>query len=123
MMDEMRSYLVYCMKLGSPFVFFISKIEPDFKKEFNIQGTFPTDLIFNFQEFRKRENYLTLVKDEEDLKYFNIQEHLDLQEPFTIVILSTYTDDASMQKVMDNIPNLDNFQIFKVYDEPAITKE
>mmetsp|Transcript_4126 Transcript_4126/g.3994 ORF Transcript_4126/g.3994 Transcript_4126/m.3994 type:complete len:119 (+) Transcript_4126:220-576(+) len=118
MMEEMRQYLVLTMKSGSTFVFFISKIEPDFKKEFNVDGIFPTDLIFNFEEFRKKENYKKLVKDEEDFDHFNIKGHMVLREPFTIVILSTYTDDASMLKVMENIPHLDNFEIFKVIDEP-----
>ena len=64
--EELRRKLVYCMKSGDNLVLFVDKIAPDFKSTLYHKEDFPTDVIFNFQEFRKTEVYKKVLRGEED---------------------------------------------------------
>lgn len=102
------------MQSGDRVVFFIDKIAPDFKNKFTDPNYFPTDKVFNFNEWRQKENYKKILKEDEDKDVFGNRGFYEMKDNFTLLILATYTDDETMQEVMKNIPNLDNFDIFCV---------
>ena len=54
------------MRYGTSFVINVDKICPDFKTQWTDDVIFPTELIFDFDEWRKRKNYMKIVKPEED---------------------------------------------------------
>ena len=54
------------MRTGTPFVIDMDTLMIDFMDEFKGADTlFPTETIFNWEEWRKPENYMKIVKEEE----------------------------------------------------------
>ena len=64
--ERLRKTCVFAMKYGDNMVMFIDKTAPDFKTNFTHKTEFPTDMMFNFEEFRKKENYKKLLRGDED---------------------------------------------------------
>ena len=48
---------------------------------------------------------------EEDKDSFGNQGWYEMKDDFTVVILATYEDDETMQEVIDNIPNVQDFNV------------
>lgn len=49
------------MRVGNRLILFVGKNTADFCNDFNDPENFPTDKIFNFNEWRKEENYKKIV--------------------------------------------------------------
>eukprot|EP00350_Pseudokeronopsis_sp_OXSARD2_P009890 CAMPEP_0170547996 /NCGR_PEP_ID=MMETSP0211-20121228/6316_1 /TAXON_ID=311385 /ORGANISM="Pseudokeronopsis sp., Strain OXSARD2" /LENGTH=94 /DNA_ID=CAMNT_0010853273 /DNA_START=115 /DNA_END=396 /DNA_ORIENTATION=+ len=94
------------MKTGDALVLHVDKLNPDFKKEFNLEESFPGDKIFNFGEWRRKEMYKTIVKEDEDVDVFGNKGWMEMKEEFTIVILCAAGDEKHKKEVMDNLPHL-----------------
>lgn len=77
------------MKAEDTLVIYVSNIAPDFKNNFSKEGAFPTDKVFNFNEWRKKENYKSILQDDEDKDSFGNKGWYEMKEKFQIVILST----------------------------------
>ena len=89
-LEELRRKCVYSMKSGDNFVMYMDKMALDFKTDMCHKEEFPTDLIFNFAEFRKKENYKKILRGDEDQDLFGNKGLFDQKDTFAISILATY---------------------------------
>ena len=64
--EKLRKTCVYAMKSGDNMVMYVDKTAPDFKTNFTDKADFPTEVMFNFEEFRKKETYKKLLRGDED---------------------------------------------------------
>eukprot|EP00347_Sterkiella_histriomuscorum_P016080 403354565 len=120
-LENMRKSLVQSMNFGARFVFYCGYQAPDFVNELTGGvSQFPSELIFNFKEWRKIENYKRIIKPEEDFDHMGNKDCFSMKPSFTIIILQDYDlNDPDCierrQELINNIPNvLDNFDIFEV---------
>ena len=55
------------MRIGDRLVIFIDKMKPNFKIEYNFPTDhWPSELIFDFKEWRSNDCYMKVVKPSED---------------------------------------------------------
>lgn len=104
-LEELRSGLVYSMRLGDNFVINSDNLNPDFKTEWQDDEIFPLDEICNFSEWREGEKYMKIVKEEENKDLLGTPKMFVMQPSFTMCFLYKYQSDARMVEVMNNIPN------------------
>eukprot|EP00355_Strombidium_rassoulzadegani_P004022 CAMPEP_0168616596 /NCGR_PEP_ID=MMETSP0449_2-20121227/5107_1 /TAXON_ID=1082188 /ORGANISM="Strombidium rassoulzadegani, Strain ras09" /LENGTH=180 /DNA_ID=CAMNT_0008657383 /DNA_START=20 /DNA_END=562 /DNA_ORIENTATION=+ len=96
-LDTMRAQLVQAMKAGERMCIMIGKIAPDFKEQFNDPLVFPTDTIFDFENFRKIENYKKVVREDEDYDYQNNKGCFMMHEDYNLVLLSNAQNEEEKQ--------------------------
>ena len=85
--EQMRKGLVYSMRIGDRYVLNCGKNMIDFKHMFNDPVNFPTDLIFNFEEWRKEENYMKIVRPEENVDLLGNKKCYFMNDNFDLIIL------------------------------------
>ena len=85
--ETLRRALVYCMRIGDRLVLHCGRYGIDFRTEFNDPVNFPTELIFNFDEWRKEENYKRIVRTEEDVDLIGNKKCYFLNDNFGIIIV------------------------------------
>ena len=90
--ETLRKALVYAMRLGERLVLYCGRYAVDFKTEFNDPVNFPTELVFNFTEWRKEENYKRIVRDEEDKDLMGNMKCYVMNDSFGIVIVQDIQD-------------------------------
>ena len=64
--ELLRKSIVYAQKVGDNLVLFVDEMAPDFKTKMTHKEDFPTDKIFNFGEWRKKDNYKSILRGDED---------------------------------------------------------
>ncbi len=87
---------------------------PDFIERFNKADSFPLDTISDFEDFRKKDVYKTIVKESEDEDTFGNKGCFEMKPDFTMVFLSTFQDEEIAQEVIRNIPKSNEMVILKV---------
>lgn len=85
--EQLRKALVLSMRKGDRLILFVGKNTADFCNDFNDPENFPTDVIFNFDEWRKEENYKKIVRPEEELDMFGNKSAFLMKPDFDIVIV------------------------------------
>ncbi len=90
--ETVRKGLVYSMRAGDRLVLFMGNIAIDWKNTFNDATWFPTDLIFNFAEWRKDAVYKKIVKPEEDVDLMGNKNCYFMREKFDLIILVNDAD-------------------------------
>jgi len=85
--ETLRKALVYSMRIGDRFVINCGKYSIDFRNQYNDPVNFPTDLIFNFDEWRKEENYKKIVRPEEDVDLIGNKKCYFMNDNFDLIIL------------------------------------
>ena len=79
------------MKTGKVFIFIIGKTLPDFHYEFcGGQTDFPTSLVFNFNEFRKAQNYRPVTRKGEEVVFQGDNHPFIMHDNFQILFLADY---------------------------------
>ena len=91
--ETLRKSLVYCMRAGERLVLDCGNIAVDFKGLFDTPGSFPVDQLFNFKEWRKEENYMKVVRDDENHDLMGNKKCYMMNDSFHIVILQNNEDD------------------------------
>ena len=66
-LDILRRGLVYSMRVGDTLVINIDKTMPNFTSDYNHKTEFPTERIFDFEEWRFYNNYMSVVKEDENV--------------------------------------------------------
>ena len=66
-LEVLRRGLVYSMRVGDTLVIHIDKTMPNFKTDFTHKTEFPTDKVFDFAEWRFYNNYMSVVKEDENV--------------------------------------------------------
>ena len=91
--ETIRKSLIYCMRSGERLVLQCGKGIPDFSKNKLASDAFPLmDMIFNFTEWRKEENYKKIVKPEEDHDLMGNKKCYYMNDDFDIIILQENED-------------------------------
>ena len=108
-LDVLRQGLVYSMRIGDTFVINIDKSCPDFITNYTHDEIFPTEEIFDWPFWccPDPENYMKIVKEEEDHDLLGNKKMYSMRDKFQMVILATYTTDEHLVKVIKNIPHSD----------------
>ena len=110
-LDVLRSALVYSMRIGDTFCINMDNLVMDFKDRWQDDQIFPLDKIVNFDQWRKYQNYMKVVKTEENHDLLGNKNCYCMNDNFTMVFLSKYTTDANIIKVLDSIPNSDSMDL------------
>ena len=92
--ETMRKALVYCMRIGDRLVLNCGKYNLNFVSEWADPVNFPTQLIFDFDEWRKDEVYKRIVRPEEDHDLLGNKKCYFMNENFDLIILRDITADT-----------------------------
>ena len=105
------------MRCGDRLVLQCGRLAIDFKGTFEGGAeNFPVDTIFNFQEWRKEENYKKVVRPEEDHDLMMNKRCYYMNKDFDIIVLQENEDDEEAKAELKlKIPHLqDSFDIFNI---------
>ena len=111
--ELIRKLLVASMKAGEFFILFTSSTVIDFKNTMCDEKNLPTELIFDFKEWRKETNYMKIVREEETRDMYGNKGCFIMNEEFSLCILANY-EEGIIDKVKENIPKIENFDIYIV---------
>ena len=95
------------MRTGDTFVINIDKIIPDFHSQYTDQHIFPADQILDWDYWHSDDNYMKIVKDEENYDLLGNKKMYYLMEKFQICILALYESDEQIFRITNKIPNSD----------------
>ena len=122
--EQMRRALVYAMRIGDRLVLHCGKYGIDFVREWTCPVNFPTNLIFNFDEWRKEENYKRVVRPEEDVDLLGNKKCYFMNDNFDLIIVQDIKDlteeDDKREEFKKLIPHMDScFEAFFVSRDGA----
>ena len=115
--EQVRKSLVSCMRTGDRLVLYCGKMAIDFLASFDGgPDNLPIETLFNFQEWRKEENYKKIVRPEENHDLLNNKNCYYMNEKFDIIILQENKGDSeSKESQKAKIPHLNgSFDIYIV---------
>ena len=94
------------MRTGDPLIIYLDHFLPDFYQEYTAdECTFPAEIIFDFQEWRKDDNYMKIVKEEENFDLIGNRPFFFQNENFHITFLAKYVSDEKCEKLKKLIPH------------------
>ena len=97
------------MRYGETFVINLFKSTPDFETTFSHKEIFDTDMIFNYMEFKKRENYIKCVKEDEMYGPGGMNNVFYADDQFTIVLLTSTKRQEDIDKLLQGLPHADDW--------------
>ena len=115
--ETLRKALVHCMRCGDRLVLQCGRLAIDFKETFDGgPDNFPVDMIFNFKEWRKEENYKKVVRPDEDHDLMMNKKCYYINKDFDIIVLQENEDDEEAKAELKlKLPHLqDSFDIFNI---------
>ena len=115
--ETLRKALVHCMRCGDRLVLQCGRLAIDFKEQFDGGAeNFPVDLIFNFNEWRKEENYKKVVRPDEDHDLMMNKRCYYMNKDFDIILLQENDgDDDSKEELKQKLSKYkSNFDTFIV---------
>jgi len=78
---------------------------PDFRDiSLNNPELFPFDLVFDFEQWSKYENYIKVVGYSENYDKKLEMDQYRMQKGFKVVILATYSNDTNSDLLLSRIP-------------------
>ena len=82
------------MRRGKNLMLDIAKSQPNFTSEYTNETSFKSDLVFNYTEWRKQENFMGFVREEErKADSENSEEGFELHPEYMLTIVSTADDE------------------------------
>ncbi len=102
------------MRTGDTLVINLDKLEVDFITEFT-GPQFPADKIFNYEYWR--DHYLQVVAEDEMFDCWENKGVFEMREKFMLAVICSYTTDADIVRVLQRIPNQDEFQKILIVSE------
>ena len=120
-LEVLRKSLVYSMRIGDVFALNCDNLNINFNELWTHPEILPLDEITDFDEWRERDNYMKIVKPDEDYDLIGNKKCYVMNEKFTMVFLYRYTTDEDMVRIVDNIPNSEmmRFLITQPQQEPG----
>jgi len=92
--EFLRKYLVRAARVGKKLIINVDKQAPDFINKYKGEKTMlPTDQIFNYEEWRKKENYINIVRANENYDSEIVTWNYHMLDGFTIIVLARYDSD------------------------------
>uniref|UniRef100_A0A7S3X935 Uncharacterized protein n=1 Tax=Strombidinopsis acuminata TaxID=141414 RepID=A0A7S3X935_9SPIT len=113
-LEELRKSCVGTTRTGNNYVFNIGKSVVDFKEMFNEKDVFPADKIFDREEWNKEENYMKIVKEEENVDLSGYKGQYVKSDTFHVVIIAAKSDEETLQKQMAAIPHIEKFRKIEI---------
>ena len=110
-LDVLRKGLVYAMRIGDVFAINCDNLNLDFKEKWSHPEIFPLDEITDFDEWKDNENYLKIVKPDENVDLIGNKKCYVINEKFTMVFLYKYTSDEDMVRILQKIPNSEMMRV------------
>ena len=108
------------MRSGQTLVINCEKTVPNFTADYNTPTdlrTWPTKVIFNQNVWAQKDNYMKIVRSDENFMLGGLNPGAySMQSGFNIIILSS-GDDNVMNKLADTIPHFDRFKKIKIRNE------
>ena len=94
------------MKTGKLFVFVLGKSLPNFRTDFcGGPNDFPASTVFNFQEFRKTQNYRPVTRKGEEVVFQGDNHTFIMHDNFQILFLADYENEEEIERVLHCIPH------------------
>ena len=121
--EFIRKGVVYAMRLGDTICLNLDNLVPDFKTEWTDEDELPMDEICDFEHWRKEENYIKIVKPNENHDLLQNKNMFTMKEDFSVCFLSVYRSDEDMLRVYENIPHSDQMQVFIVDAQQDVEEE
>ena len=109
-LEEMRAELVKAMRYGTTFVIDLWKSCPNFKTQFTNKEILDTEIVFNCAEFKKRDNYIKFVKEEEMYGPGGMNNVFYANDDFSIVLLTSLKQQEDIDKLVQGIPHADKWK-------------
>ena len=106
-LEVLRRALVYSMRIGDIFCINCDNLNIDFNDVWTHPEVFPMDEVSEFDEWRENDNYMKVVKPEENVDLIGNKKCYIMDKNFTMVFLYKYTSDEDMVRIVNNIPNSD----------------
>ena len=103
--EKLRSHLVHAVGHGTLLVLGMGKVNPEILAHQPAGNVWPAHLIFDFAEWRKEENYMSIVKEEENKDMMGNPRQYVLNPKFTMVILADYQSDEECQALLNVVPH------------------
>merc|ERR1712086_519307 len=71
----------------------------------------PADKIWNFAEWRKEENHMAIVREDENKSMLGSPGAYSLNSNFTIIILADYESEEKCQELINTLPHSQDFMV------------
>ena len=108
-LETLRTALVYSMRIGDTFVINLDKLAPDFNVKYTHDTIFPAEEIFDAPLWHNEENYMKVVREDEDHDLLGNKKMYVMRDKFTIAVLSLYDTDERIVDVCNAVPNSEDF--------------
>ena len=94
------------MRIGKTLVVCCSKELPDFKQNLRLDENFAItwDEVFNWAEFRKKENYMKLVKESENYDMLINKGKFECHKDFNITFVCRYVKEDDFYNLLECLP-------------------
>ena len=115
-MDRYRHAIVCTMLYSSMIAIYIGSEHLDFVEEF-CSDECPFDLILDSDAIRSRENYMKLVRDNENHDVHGNKGEFEMGHKFTIGIIADADEGLSIDQFYESIPHADKMQLFVVDEQ------
>ena len=107
--EVLRKAVVNAMRSGDTLCINLSKLTPDFSGEFSTD-VLPMSQFLNREEWRKADNYMRIVKDDEKYMIGGLNEgHYIMQDEFQVVVVTQTEKEEDLNKIIGSLPNFDQF--------------
>eukprot|EP00350_Pseudokeronopsis_sp_OXSARD2_P009945 CAMPEP_0170549238 /NCGR_PEP_ID=MMETSP0211-20121228/7427_1 /TAXON_ID=311385 /ORGANISM="Pseudokeronopsis sp., Strain OXSARD2" /LENGTH=109 /DNA_ID=CAMNT_0010855155 /DNA_START=179 /DNA_END=505 /DNA_ORIENTATION=+ len=108
----MREKTATAVKRGNRLIFQQSKCNCNYHIVFNDEKLFPANKVFNYEEWRKLENYKSILLEEEDYDDIGNYGWYRMHDQFTITISCHFLKMKDVYDVLDNIPHSQRFDVY-----------
>ena len=98
------------MRIGDVFAINCDNLNLNFNEVWSHPEILPMEEITEFDEWRENDNYMKIVKPEENVDLIGNKKCYMMNEKFQMVFLYRYTSDEDMVRIVDNIPNSDQMR-------------
>ena len=106
-----RKAVVNCLRNGDRLLYDFDKIAVDLTNEWTDEKIFPSAMILNREEYLKKDNYMKIVKDEENTGIGGLNPGYYIASPnFSMTFRSGATDEADVTKLLSGLPNNEQFK-------------
>ena len=92
--------MVMAMRYGSTFTVDLYLSTPDWKTTFTNKEIFDSELVFDFEKFRERDNYMKFVKKEEIFSPGGMNNVFYMNEEFTIVLMTSLKEPELIDQLL-----------------------
>ncbi len=110
--ERFRKMIVNTMKSGDNLAIFVDSSIPNFKEEFTDATCVHPD-IFDLEVMDKKENYKTMVREEEDVDNFGNKGWYEKKDDWIISVVTVASIEDEGATAMKNLP-LDKFMVVRV---------